>query len=118
MNPVVGKPEIKISYRFQSFLKHQTPKIKNPKIIIVGVETETIELENKAILECIVGQNELQTVDEEIMNKIEVLGKFVKKNKNNYGNIILEVQSDVYGKIIKLITETSYWKSNQMFMGK
>ncbi|KAK9717104.1 zinc finger associated protein [Popillia japonica] len=78
------------------------PKIKNPKIIIVGVETETIELEIKAILECIVGQNELQTVDEEIMNKIEVLGKFVKKNKNNYRNIILEVQPDVYGKIIKL----------------
>lgn len=86
------------------------PKPLHPRIIVVGTESEIIKKDNDTILESFITQNDLEIVDENIRSKLKVQRKFVSKNKQNYGNIILDVHSDIYKKIMELRKFNIGWK--------
>ncbi|KAK9692891.1 hypothetical protein QE152_g34836 [Popillia japonica] len=95
-----SKEKLKNTVKKESGNKYQViePKPVNPKIIIVGTESEMIEKADKSVLESIISQNDLESIDGNIRSKVKVQWKFANKHKKNYGNVILEVQSDMYTK--------------------
>lgn len=79
-------------------------KFKNPEIIVVGAEKEIVGKEDEEILECIMEQNELKNISDNIHNELNVKRKYVNKNRTNSMSIILEVNSGVFSKIIEFGT--------------
>lgn len=66
-----------------------TTELKNPRIIIVGVEEKVMNMTDEEIINGIIQQNNMQI---EIKNKIKLLKKYMVKK--NSGNIIFEVEAD------------------------
>lgn len=69
---------------------------RNPKIMIVGVEEEYVDLRDEVIIEMIAEQNGLNC------KKFRVMTKYVKKTRKNIGSIIVETEPESYREIMKL----------------
>lgn len=74
-----------------------TAQLKNPRVIIVGVEEKVINMEDKDIINALVVQNE-NTVEDDC--KIKVIKKFI--TRKNSGNIVLEVDPEVMKKLMEV----------------
>lgn len=112
-----SKEKLKNSVQKELGNKYQViePKLQNPEIIITGTEKDTINEENEDILEKIIMQNELGKITENIENKINIKRKFISKDKRDYGNIILEIDTDIYEKIITKGKLNIGWRKCNVF---
>lgn len=90
----------------------EEPKIKKPTIIVVNVEKKYIDKENEDIKKCITEQNCL--LQGENIQKIKILRKYIK-NKSNVGNIILEVENDIYTQLLSEERLNIGWKRCKLF---
>ncbi|KAK5642380.1 hypothetical protein RI129_008547 [Pyrocoelia pectoralis] len=68
---------------------------KNPRVIIVGVEEDFVNLQEEEIVASISEQNGIT------FGSIKVVTKYIKKDRKNIGSIVLETDSDSYKEIIK-----------------
>lgn len=90
--------------------KVEDAKLKNPHVIIIGVEEETINLENESIIAAMIEQNELIKTDESIRNKIRIVNKYIKKSMKNSGNIVLEVEPSCNENLVNLDKINIGWR--------
>lgn len=90
----------------------EEPKIKKPTIIVINVEKKYIDKDLGEIKRCISDQNCL--LQGENMQKFKVLRKYVK-NKSNVGNIILEVENDIYATLLSEERLNIGWKRCKVF---
>lgn len=91
------------------------PKLREPQLIITGVEDEVIGQDNEKILNSILEQNFPECVDEDIKEKIKVQRKYSNKGKKNFGNVILSVSSDYYKKIIGMGKINIGWRKCNVY---
>ncbi|KAK9675181.1 hypothetical protein QE152_g40581 [Popillia japonica] len=85
------------------------PKLKKPQMIVTGVELEVINQDNENILKSIIEQNQLHT-GESMCSEISIHRKFTNKNKKNYGNVIINVEPEMYRKLMNLGKINIGWK--------
>ncbi|KAK9720559.1 hypothetical protein QE152_g21975 [Popillia japonica] len=88
-----SKEKIKDTVRKELGNKYEIiePKLKNPKIIAVGIESEIIDQEDNEILDSIIKQNALREIDDSIADQIKIIRKYKPKAKRDHGNIVIEV---------------------------
>ncbi|KAK9878608.1 hypothetical protein WA026_022869 [Henosepilachna vigintioctopunctata] len=55
--------------------------LKNPKIVIRGVEERYMEQEDEQIVRGIIEQNDLKIIDENIESKVKIVRKYTNKSK-------------------------------------
>lgn len=68
---------------------------RNPRIIVVGVEEDFVNLQEEEIVSAISEQNGIT------FGTIKVVTKYVKKARKNIGSIVLETDPDSYKEIMK-----------------
>lgn len=86
------------------------PKLRNPNIIISGTEEEIINRDDEVVISAIIEQNDLCRIDSHIGNKIRIQKKFSSKNKRNYGCIIMNVDPQVFEKLLQKGTLNVGWR--------
>lgn len=74
-------------------------KQRMPMLVIKGVEGKYVESEDDEIMTKLIDQNELRSVDDNIENKMKIEKKFLIKRKRNCCNIVISLESSIYGKI-------------------
>lgn len=74
----------------------QETTMKNPKFIIRGMEEKYMEYEDSDLIECLIYQNEIAQLGDEMEKKIKVVHKFKIKSRKNAANLIIEVDPDLY----------------------
>ncbi|KAK9887260.1 hypothetical protein WA026_021111 [Henosepilachna vigintioctopunctata] len=75
--------------------------LKNPRIVIRGVEERYMEQEDEQIVRGIIEQNDLKIIDESIESKMKIVRKYTNKSKNNSCNLLLDIDSKLYDIIKK-----------------
>lgn len=88
----------------------EEPKFKNPQVILLGAEKDIVNKELEEIKEHIIQQNELTKLSTNINEQITVKRKYINNKRNNSGNIILEVNSDIYNDIMDMETLFLGWR--------
>lgn len=87
---------------------------RNPKVIIVGIESDTLDQEDDDILRSICEQNELKLINGKELQGIKIKRKFLSKNKK-YGNIVMEVEGEIYKILIKKEKINIGWKKCNVY---
>lgn len=107
-----SKEKLKDTVKKELGNKYQViePKLKNPKLIVLGTENETIKEENDIILNKIVKQNGLEALDDKIVDKLKIESKFTRKLRGNQGNIVLDVEADIYERILNMAKLNIGWR--------
>lgn len=91
----------------------EEPLMKKPTIIIVNAEEDYINKENDEIVKCLVEQNNMLNGENEL--KLKVVRKYIIKNKKNCGNIIVEMENDIYKKALLNGTINLGWRRCKIF---
>ncbi|KAL3288946.1 hypothetical protein HHI36_003390 [Cryptolaemus montrouzieri] len=76
----------------------EEPQPRKPKILVKGFEDLVMNKNYEKIIAAIVKQNELMNEPE----KFKIVRRFSTKRKRNYGNIVIEVEKDIYKAMKKL----------------
>lgn len=74
-----------------------TSELKNPRLIVIGVEVDYIKQEDSEILKAIGEQNDI--IND--VKKIKIVNKYEKKEKRNSGNVILEAEPEIIKKLLE-----------------
>lgn len=91
--------------------KIEEAKLKNPKIIVVGVEEDVVALENEDILNKIINQNDF----EDCGDKIKILAKYTKKNRKNIRSIILEAEASTFKQLMRFDQLNVGWRKCNIY---
>lgn len=106
-----GKITEKIQEEFGDKYNITDVEFRKPKMIIVGVEKHVINKTNDEIMDMIKNQNEL----EDAANQIEITWKYINKKKKNSGNIIVEVEPNIYEQLNTIGTVNIGWRQCRVY---
>lgn len=91
----------------------EDPVQRKPLLILVNAEEMYVNKENEEIENCLRDQNDiLSNINSE---KFKVIRKYLKKNKKNCGNIILEMEKEVYTEVMKNEMLNLGWRRCKVF---
>lgn len=89
-------------------------KQRNPMMVIKGVEGKYIDYEDDEIITRLINQNELNSIDSNIINKIKIEKKFLTKRRKNCCNIVMSLQGNIYEKIKEKMKINIGWRKCYM----
>lgn len=83
---------------------------RNPRVIIVGVEEDIINLEEENMKRALLEQNDLRNM----ANDIKIIAKFMTKNKKS-GSIIIETEPTHFNTLLKMDKINLGWRKCKLY---